>query len=416
MLFDLLRNTTELAQYPLDKQVLTDQQAMQLALHEACRGAGFVSPNPLVGCVILNKENEFLSSGYHQKVGQAHAEINALNNFYEKVSTKSSLYKTEDLVGAKIFVTLEPCAHQGQTGSCAKKLAALPISEVTYCIQDPNPLVSGKGKAILEQSGKKVTCLEYQNSNNDLVSSAKKLCEHFLYNFEKQRTFFSLKVASSLDGMLAMKSGESKWITGELAREYSHFLRFYHDAVLVGANTIAIDDPSLDIRLANPERFTLDPSTVSLKKSKIIIIDPSAKILKNLNQYKISKIHDPTNLIFIVSDKNILSTIAEEKINVIYFQGPKLDINFLDQQLWNLQIRSVLVEGGAWTLSQFLQQKTGQRLYLFQAPIMLGGKNGKIWSENLVIEKLAAKISLTNQLVKFLDPDLLITGKLNFDL
>jgi diaminohydroxyphosphoribosylaminopyrimidine deaminase/5-amino-6-(5-phosphoribosylamino)uracil reductase len=411
MVFDLQNSPLKL---PKDKEILTDDQALQLALQQAFKGAGFVSPNPLVGCVILSKKNEFLSIGYHEKVGEAHAEINALNDFYKKISDYPSTYKLSDLVDARVFVTLEPCAHQGRTGSCAKKLAELPIAEVVYCLKDPNPLVIGKGKLILKEAGKKVTVLEEEKTNDYLIESSKMLCEHFLHNFENQKVFFSLKIASSLDGMLAMKSGESKWITGALAREYSHWLRLSHDAVLVGSNTIAIDDPSLDIRIDDPTKFFLDSSKISRKKNKIIIIDPNARILKQLNQYKISKVHDLGDLIFVVNNKYQID-FGDLKPTVVCFQDSSLALDFLDKQLWDLGVRSVLVEGGAKTLSQFLQQKTGQRLYLFQAPIMLGGKNGKTWSEDLLIENLNSKISLKNQLVKILGPDVLISGKLNFN-
>lgn len=413
MTFDLFHKSLDL---PPDKSIITDEQAMLLAIQEGYKGTGFVSPNPLVGCVILSKKNEFLSIGYHHKVGEAHAEINALDNFQEKVSNQPSLFKADDLIDARVFVTLEPCAHQGRTGSCAKKLSVLPIKEVIYCLKDPNPLVMGKGKAIIVESNKSVSCIEEENPNSHLVLFAKNLCEHFLHNFERQKIFFSLKIATSLDGMLAMKSGESKWITGPAAREYSHFLRFSHDAILIGSNTIIADNPSLDIRMTNPGQFNISNHIVPLKKNKIVIIDPQAKILSNLSHFKISKIHDSNNLIFLVSRKFNENSFDLNKINckVIFFDDISLDLKFLDQQLWKLGIRSVLVEGGAHTLSQFLVQKTGQRLYLFQAPILLGGINGKLWSETLSIDSLKDQIVVKNQLFKRLDPDFLITGKLNF--
>lgn len=135
---------------PKKNQEMTDLMAMRLAIQEAYKGLGYVSPNPLVGCVILDSQNRFLASGYHARIGEAHAEMNALKKL-----------NPEDLKGARVFVTLEPCAHEGRTGSCAKALSALPVKEVIYGLQDPNPLVSGKGAEIIRAAG--IQCTLFQD-------------------------------------------------------------------------------------------------------------------------------------------------------------------------------------------------------------------------------------------------------------
>ena len=197
--------------------VITADQAMQLAMDVAVKGAPYVSPNPVVGCVVVNANHQFLAYGYHPKYGQEHAEINALNKLSDSEIKDSTFY-----------VTLEPCAHQGKTASCAKKLATLPIKKVVYGLMDLNPLVSGQGVKILQQAG--IITEEYSGHlKNDLQS----LCEIFLKNFSEKKLFIAAKVATSLDGQIALKSGESKWITSANSRNYVHELRSYYDAILV---------------------------------------------------------------------------------------------------------------------------------------------------------------------------------------
>lgn len=372
---------------PQPLQPLTDEQAMRLAIQEAYRGLGFVSPNPLVGCVILDSKNRYLSKGYHARYGEAHAEINALRGLNH-----------EQLQGAKVFVTLEPCAHQGKTPSCAKALALLPLNEVIFGLTDPNPLVSGQGIDILKSAG-----IQTRNFPG-LESELESVCEHFLYNIREHRVFVTAKVASSLDGQLALSSGESKWISDEASRKVSHILRAAHDALLVGANTVLTDDPALNIRVPGFEG----------KKSKIIILDSDALCLAKLADLQISKVHSPQDLCFAISDRisnppNPLGT----SIIALPAQGLGLDLNVLLGRLWDWGLRSLFIEGGAHALSSFIGQKLAQRLYLFQAPLILGAKGGKAWTEQVKINSMDQRILLKNQKYISLQQDFLVTGKLN---
>ena len=226
-------------------------QAMQLAISEALKGAPFVSPNPKVGCVILDSQGELLSTGYHKKFGEAHAEIEALKNL-----------NPDQLKGAHLIVTLEPCAHEGKTPSCAKTLAKLPIKKVTFGLVDPNPLVAGQGAKILKEAGIEVE--EYQGI---LKADLEEVCEEFLWNFRQKKVFVAVKIAQSLDGKIALLNGESKWITGPDSRQKVHELRAQYDAVLVGKNTILIDNPSLDIRHPKIQ-----------KENKVVVLDRSGEI------------------------------------------------------------------------------------------------------------------------------------------
>jgi len=372
---------------PEHLQPLTDEQAMRLAIQEAYKGLGAVSPNPLVGCVVLDSKDRFLAKGYHAKLGEAHAEINALKNL-----------TAEDLKDAKVIVTLEPCAHQGRTPSCAKALANLPLREVIFGLQDPNPLVAGQGAEIIRKAGIKATEFPI------LKAELEEVCEHFLWNFRQKKIFVSAKVASSLDGQLALASGESKWITDETSREIAHVLRAAHDAILVGSNTVQTDDPSLDIRV---EAF-------KNKKLKLIILDSDALCLSRADRLKLAKIHDPSDVYFVVSDQ-ISEPPNPWGANVIGLpaQGLGLDLDLLLTKLWELGMRSMLIEGGAHVLSSFISEKKAQRLYLFQAPMILGAKGGKAWTEQVTIKSMGGRIALANQQYISLAKDLLITGTLN---
>ncbi len=374
---------------PQIKQPLSDEQAMRLAIQQAYKGLGFVSPNPLVGCVILDSQNRFISKGHHARYGEGHAEVNALRGLSH-----------EELEGAKVFVTLEPCAHQGKTPSCAKALAQLPVGKVIYGLEDPNPLVSGQGAEILKQAG--IETQIYPGLHEEL----KQVCEHFLWNFQQKKVFVSLKVASSLDGQLALASGESKWITDDVSRELSHVLRAAHDAILVGSNTVLTDDPSLNIRV---ERF-------NKKKLKVLILDTEALCLAKADELKIAKTHDPADVYFVISDliSNPPNPWGAQILRLPALgPGKGLDLNQLLTGLWSLGVRSLFVEGGAHVLSSFISEKKAQRLYLFQAPLILGAKGGKAWTEKVIITSMDQKISLKNSKFIPLQQDQLVTGLLN---
>ncbi len=363
-----------------EKIVLTNDQAMALAISEAYKGAPHVSPNPLVGCVVLSSKNEFLASGYHHKYGDHHAEVDALNKL-----------KPEQLKNAKIFVTLEPCAHEGKTPSCAKRIATLPIAEVIYGLTDPNPLVAGQGAAIISAG---ITAREYQGP---LKSDLEDLCEIFLKNFTEKKTFVAGKVAQSLDGQIALKTGESQWITTEASREYVHELRSWYDAVLVGRGTIEIDNPSLNIRHSR-----------IIKENKLIILDPTAKLIQKIKSgadYKFLKAHKSENILFAVN----------KKTNDFNYQQIEFsDLQNLLNNLWVLNIKSIFIEGGAKTYSSFLTENLIDRLHVFTATAVIGSANGLSWTTDFSTNKLSQKKILRNIKTKIFDSDIYITGRLSY--
>ncbi len=366
---------------PLIGQPMSADEAMKLAIKTAKRGLGFVSPNPPVGCVIVDKDHCFVSRGVHLKWGGNHAEINAVNQVQDP-------FQLEE---ASVYVTLEPCAHRAKTGSCARSLAELPIKRVYYGLMDPNPKVSGKGLEILKAHNKEVIQFEkYQ-------SQCEKLCEQFLFRIKHEKPFVALKVGVSLDGKVALKSGESQWITGQKSREYGRELRAHYDATFVGAGTVLYDDPRLDFR---GTRFE------GKKNNRLVLFDPGGKVYDIFPGTKISKTHFPENIFVISPSEQILDWSKRGIQAISWDQGPKthwVDKEQESQSISSTQDReswkkvfhelyakglfSLFVEGGPRVFGQILQWGLAQKIYLFESPKIVG--SGLSWSQFFENKKLS---------------------------
>ncbi|NUN05999.1 MAG: bifunctional diaminohydroxyphosphoribosylaminopyrimidine deaminase/5-amino-6-(5-phosphoribosylamino)uracil reductase RibD [Bdellovibrio sp.] len=389
---------------PARGTLLTAEQAMLLAISEAYKGATGASPNPLVGSVVLDEQSRFLACGYHEFYGGPHAEVNAVKNL-----------ANEDLRNAHVFVTLEPCAHEGKTPSCAKMLAKFPIKKVTFGLIDPNPLVAGQGADILRQAG--IEAEVFSSANPGLAQEIKikleEVCEAFLWNFRHKKTFVALKMASSLDGQVALRSGESQWITGPQSREYVHYLRACYDAILVGKGTIEFDNPSLDIRHSEIK-----------KKNKVVVIDGEGELLTRYAKLKLSTLHANDDVFWCVAKEmreQVEHTLAQNSVRpqIVYVAtkvGGDLDLQDLLAQLYTKGLRSALVEGGALTASSFIEHGLVNRLYLFQAPILMGSGGSKSWTETVRVPVMAEKIQLKNPRHLTLGDDFMITGTFKKDL
>lgn len=370
------------------RKTLSPKEAMKMAIDEAQKGWGHVKSNPLVGCVILDKENHLIASGYHPAYGKEHAEINAINMIKDK----------NLLDGATVYVTLEPCAHQGKTPSCAQTLSKLPLSKLVYGLVDPNPLVKGKGLAILEKAG------IHTEKQEGLDEELEELSEIFLWNMRKKLPFVALKVATSLDGFIALSSGESRWITNEEARGYGHFLRAQYDAILVGSQTFLLDDPSLNVR----------HKSFPNHRNKVIILDSEGKSLEALTESKILDVHNPED-VFVVLPSSLEGLKSKLKVNVLFGSISEDGGFVLSQLLRNLYekgITSIYVEGGAKTYSSFLRSGDVQRVYQFIAPCILGAKNTISWTKDLGIEEMAQKKSLKRVRHLSLGDNIFLTGQL----
>ena len=302
---------------------------MRLAIETAKQGRVCFTQSS-VGCVILDRERRFLSRGAHLKWGEGHAEINAVN----RVGDPSKLRE------AVVYVTLEPCAHRGKTSSCARFLAELPIKTIYYAVMDPNPEVSGRGLEILKTCNKEVVHFKKYESQ------CKKLCEQFFFHIKNQRPFVALKIGASLDGKIALQSGQSQWITGEKARGYGRKLRAYYDATLVGAGTVLQDDPTLNFRETEFE---------DKKDNHIILFDPRGKIPDIFPKTRIGQVHSPDN-IFVLTSLEHTRRWSKTDVQVIAWTPGKQAWQKALCELYGKGLSSVFVEGGAYVLDRFCKR------------------------------------------------------------
>lgn len=402
---------------------ISPADAMKWALILARKGAGFVAPNPMVGCVIVDKDHKFVSGGWHAKIGAAHAEIEALERF---ALIKG---KREAVQGCHIYVTLEPCAHEGRTGSCAKALAPLKPATVTYAIMDPNPAVAGRGGQILKDAGVMSLALAEVHewpglpgkvldavTKQELIDEAEDLSEIFLWNMRNRGPgmlpFVTVKVASSLDGRVAMGDGTSKWITSEQAREKGHRLRLEHDAIIVGRRTIETDNPAMNVRLED----------VSDHTNSVVVVDPKAKLVDRLIEFEVAKVR-PTSRVFVCVQTGISSVnakaIAKAKdlgFRIFEVEGSNegiIDLRQMLQRLREFGLSGVYVEGGAGTVGPFIDNALAHRLHVFMATSIIGGKYSIGWSDLCGVKKLEDSWKLKRQRVKLIGPDLHITGRID---
>ncbi len=361
------------------------EMAMRRAIELAKLGLGFVAPNPPVGCVILDQHGRLLAEGYHTAWGKPHAEVEALR----KVKDPSSLK------GAHLFVTLEPCSHFGKTPPCAETLARLPLASVTYGLLDPNPKVSGRGVHILQKAGLHVI------ESPILRSELQNLAEIFFCNMIENKAFCALKVASSLDGMIALKSGESQWITGPEAREHVHFLRAVYDAVLVGVGTLLADNPNLNSRL---DQF-------KHKSNSVVLVDPRARSAPSLKSMKIFASRKTQQVYFVTRPEYATSLgLDSEQVITQCWDGETLDWMRLREELYKKKINSVLIEGGAKIHASLIQQNQMQRIYSYIAPKILG--SGLSWTQEFSISELKQAPVLRDIETTSLGPDILISGRI----
>ena len=395
---------------------------MQTALRSAEKGFGLVSPDPPVGCVVLSRQGRFLTSGHYACFGAPHAEMAALRKIKDR-----SLLK-----GAQLFVTLEPCAHFGKNPPCADALLKQPLSAVIYGKEDPNPLTQGRGIKKLKAGGMAVKKTSF------LQKPLQRLYEAFALNQKKALTFFALKTASSLDGLSGLSQGESQWITGQGAGEFTARLRAFYDAVLIGVGTFFQDKPRLNSRpvaggAPPPNKVCiLDPEGASLD---LITRSPIAKVRPMENIFVITKRQPEKKFPFKVLTASTVSALVKNensgpvKKQAKSFSPPPakkagptnstkqnpntdFDLKALSQRLYKQGIRSALVEGGAVTFSRFIAQGAGNRLYWLINPCLLGGAKGRYWTEELPLSSLKQRIRLRSTEILNLGEDILITGAL----
>lgn len=312
----------------------------------AKKGEGKVSPNPLVGAVIV-KDGKIIAEGYHEKFGSSHAEVNAIKNA-----------GNIDFAQCILYVNLEPCNHQGKTPPCTDLIIKKGFKQVVISNIDPNPLVSGKGAQQLRDHGIEVIC-GINSEKGDFLNRI------FFTNQKENKPFIVVKVAQSLDGCMAAKDGYSKWISNETSRTFTHLMRSHLDAVMVGKNTILKDNPLLNTRLVDGR----NPIKIALDTNLHLPLDLS--IFKN---------DDRTNTILICSINSSTSRKAEIlKLGGVKIIGcetdasGKIDLEEAFVKIYNeYHIASILVEGGPTVHSTLLEHDMIDELHIFTAPIVIG--------------------------------------------
>ena len=319
---------------------------MHLALSLARKGMGTTSPNPMVGAVIV-RGNRVIGKGYHRKAGMPHAEIVALNDAKEEAR------------GATLYINLEPCAHVGRTPPCVNSIIAAGVRRVVVAMLDPNPLVNGKGVNELKKAGIEVKV-------GLLEEEAKRLNEAFVVYMEKKRPFFTMKGAVSLDGKIATKTCDSKWISNEESRRYVNKLRSSVDGIMVGINTVILDNPLLIPKIARPKKL---PVRIILDSK--LRIPFSCDVVKTSEKYK--------TWVFTAEDsrpdkETKLRSMGLDVVRVPKDESGRVSPKHVCEALFKREIMHVLVEGGGEINSGLLKEGLLDKIVLFYAPIIIGGK------------------------------------------
>ena len=322
---------------------MTDEFYMRRALKLAKKGEGSVSPNPMVGAVIV-KGDRIIGEGYHRKFGENHAEINAINN------------ASGDIEGAIFYVTLEPCSHHGKTPPCVDRIVEVKPSRVVIGTADPNPLISGRGIEILKRHG-------IETKVGILEEECGKLNEVFFKFIQTRIPFVTLKFAQTIDGRIATLTGHSRWISSESSLKFAHKLRSLHDGVMVGVGTILKDDPELTVRLSrggNPVRIVVD-STLRIPADACVLKNQeTAKTIiattSDHSRKKLLQLRDAGTDVFIVNKDD---------------RG-KVDLKGLLTELGKKDLSSILVEGGSEIITSFLKERLADRIVIITAPKIAG--------------------------------------------
>ncbi|MBZ0172667.1 MAG: bifunctional diaminohydroxyphosphoribosylaminopyrimidine deaminase/5-amino-6-(5-phosphoribosylamino)uracil reductase RibD, partial [Phycisphaerales bacterium] len=315
-----------------------DVTFIRRALELAAKGKGRTSPNPVVGCVVV-RDGKVIGEGYHERAGGSHAEINAIHN------------AGDDVAGSTIYVSLEPCCHHGRTAPCTEFLIEHKPARIVVALHDPNPKVCGEGIFALRQAGITVDV-------GVLEDEARQLNEAFFKYITRGMPFVIAKCGMSLDGKIATRTGDSKWITGDASRRMVHELRNEVDAILVGSRTVMMDDPSLTTRLE--EGTKKDPVRV--------IVDAAEYLDADRRVFKI-KSGAPT-WVAVPDDRNFEG--ADEVLRIPAGKGG-LDLALLMKELAAREIVSVLIEGGGTTLASAFESGIVDKVMFFIAPKIIGG-------------------------------------------
>jgi len=353
---------------------------MRHAMDLAARGMGLVSPGPLVGCVIIDEREQTIGEGFYVYDELKHAETIALEQAGERAR------------GATAYISLEPHAHQARTAPCTDALIKAGVKRVVAPIEDPNPKVSGRGFAHLREAGIDV-------STGVLAKEAARLNEAYIHFMRTGRPFVHLKMAVTLDGKIATRTCESRWITGEVARARVHEMRHRYDAIMVGGRTARADDPLLTDRSGKKRRRPLARVVIE----QYLQISPESRLVQTTDAAPV--------IIFACddSDDETLSTLQSRGVEVIS-QGSALDLSSTLEELGRRSIQSVLVEGGASLAGLLLDAGLVNKVTFFVAPMIIGGQESPSAIGGAGAETIAEAVQLEKVEVRRHDNDIEITG------
>lgn len=355
---------------------------MAMALKQAKRGLGRTRPNPMVGCVVV-KDGEVIAQGYHARAGDDHAEVVALHRAGEAAR------------GSDVYVTLEPCNHFGRTPPCTVSLIEAGVARVFIGIRDPNELVNGRGIRKLRRAG-------IQVETGILKDECRKLNEAFNHFIGTKRPFMVAKIAQSLDGRVATRAGQSKWITGEKARKFGHQLRHQCDGIMVGIGTVLADNPSLTCRM----RGGVDPVR--------IILDSQARTPLKSNILKVIKKSKAATWIFVDKKAPAGKVSALEKAGAevirVRSRGGQLSLEHVLEILGKRDLLSVLVEGGPSLMGSLFDGGFISKVHAFVAPLVIGGEDATPSVGGQGARRLTDAYRLDELEVQRLGCDVLLTG------
>jgi diaminohydroxyphosphoribosylaminopyrimidine deaminase/5-amino-6-(5-phosphoribosylamino)uracil reductase len=368
-----------LAYFLFTVEIHNDTEGIARALELAWNGLFITSPNPRVGCVIV-KDGRVIGEGHTQPAGQAHAEVQALND---------AACRGEDVRGATVYVTLEPCSHYGRTPPCADALVRAGVARVVAAIADPNPLVAGRGMEKLRAAGIETAC-------GVLEDKAREINIGFLSRMQRGKPWVRMKVAASLDGKTALHNGRSQWITSAAARDDGHWWRARACAVLTGIGTVQMDNPQLNVRAVQtprqPQRIVIDSR---------LEIDPDARILEG----------GGTLIVAARPDKEKEARLKERGAEILILPNAygKVDLPALMLELGRRQINELHVEAGFKLNGSLIREGCVDELLLYLAPSLLGDAQGLF--DLAVLDSLEGRRTLAFHDIKQIGPDLRILAR-----
>lgn len=360
------------------------EEYMRRALELARKGEGHTSPNPMVGCVVV-KDGRIISEGYHEKYGEFHAERNALTRC------------TEDTAGADLYVTLEPCCHQGKTPPCTDIIIEKKIARVFVGSMDSNPLVAGKGVQILRDHGIYV-------ETGILDAECRKLNEVFYHYIATKTPFVVMKYAMTLDGKIACATGDSKWVTGEIARTQVHRMRGRYRGIMVGIGTVLADDPMLNCRVeggVDPVRIICDSNLHIPTESQIVKTASDIETIVACSQEALES----------ERKQEKIRRLKESGIQIIGTEGAHgVNLMELMKKLGGQNIDSILLEGGGTLNASALEDGIVNKVYAYIAGKLIGGMDARSPVEGMGIDRMADAITLQNMEIEKLGDDFCIVG------